>query len=144
MRKAERCTAVGELIPNGNWRRVKNNLEYGLLRLFKTILPPHVRVILLADRGFGRTENGEVVSATGLSLHRANQSPMYGSLSWISAQAARLSVKKGMCRVLKCSEYRRHQPVEQRVVVRWKKGLPKRRDECWFLMSDLLTQPSLE
>lgn len=23
------------------------------------------------------------------------------------------------------------------MVVRWKKGLPKRRDECWFLMSDL-------
>jgi hypothetical protein len=45
--------------------------------------------------------------------------------------------QKGMCRVLQCSEYRRHQPVEQGVVVRWKKGLPKRRDECWFLMSDL-------
>ena len=46
-------------------------------------------------------------------------------------------VKKGICRVLACSRFRKTKPVEQRVVVRWKKGLPKKRDECWFLMTDL-------
>ena len=46
-------------------------------------------------------------------------------------------MKKGICRVLRCSQFRKTRPVEQQVVVRWKKGLPKKRDECWFLMTDL-------
>jgi hypothetical protein len=36
--------------------RSQNNLEEGLLRLLATLLPAGVPVILLADRGFGRTE----------------------------------------------------------------------------------------
>jgi hypothetical protein len=34
----------------------QNNLEEGLLRLLRTMIPDYVAVVLLADRGFGRTE----------------------------------------------------------------------------------------
>jgi hypothetical protein len=42
--------------PEWELRHSQNSLEEGLLRLLKTLLPPELTVILLADRGFGRTE----------------------------------------------------------------------------------------
>jgi len=36
--------------------RSQNNLEEGLLRLLKSLLPEWITVIVVADRGFGRTE----------------------------------------------------------------------------------------
>jgi hypothetical protein len=39
-----------------NLARSQNNLAEGLLRLLRAMLPDSVPVILLADRGFGRTE----------------------------------------------------------------------------------------
>ena len=45
-------------------------------------------------------------------------------------------VKKGVAKVLKRVAYRSDGAVTQSVVVHWRRGLPKRRDECWFLMTD--------
>ena len=45
-------------------------------------------------------------------------------------------VKKGIAKVLKRVSYRSDGAVTQSVVVRWRKDLPKKRDECWFLMTD--------
>src|SRR6185436_21136467 len=44
----------------------QNNLEEGLLVLLKTLLPDGVKIILLADRGFGRTELARTCQALGL------------------------------------------------------------------------------
>ena len=46
-------------------------------------------------------------------------------------------IKKGMWRVLAGAQYRSDRAVVLNVVIRWKKGLPKKRDEAWFLMTDL-------
>ncbi len=48
-----------------------------------------------------------------------------------------LPVKRGTERLLKDVQFRKQNPVTQHVAVCWKKGLPKDRDECWFLMTDL-------
>ena len=45
-------------------------------------------------------------------------------------------VFKGIAKVLKRVSYRSDEAVTQHVVVRWRKDLPAKRDECWFLMSD--------
>jgi hypothetical protein len=45
--------------------RSQNNLEEGLLRLLRDLIPPGVPVILLADRGFGRTELAKVCQQLG-------------------------------------------------------------------------------
>ena len=50
-------------------------------------------------------------------------------------------VHKGMCQVLRDVVYRKHDPVRQHVVIRWVEGLPKKRDEPWFLMTDLGRAP---
>lgn len=36
--------------------RSQNNLEYGLLHLFRTMVPKSTEVVIFADRGFGRAE----------------------------------------------------------------------------------------
>lgn len=115
----------------------QNNLEEGLLRLFRTLVPEEVFVILLADRGFGRTELARTCQE--LRFHYVIRiSPDV----WIEAKAfggklLDFPVKKGICRMLKHVQYRKENPLEQHVVVCWKRGLPKDRDECWFLMTDL-------
>ena len=38
--------------------------------------------------------------------------------------------------MLKRVSYRSDGAVTQNIVVRWRKDLPKKRDECWFLMTD--------
>jgi hypothetical protein len=42
-----------------------------------------------------------------------------------------------MSRLLAQTTFRKKHPVEQHVVIHWKEGLPKKRDEPWFLMTDL-------
>lgn len=137
VRKGRALPLLWASYPEWQLAKSQNNLEYGLLRLFKTILPSHVQVILLADRGFGRTEMARLCQQLGFHYIVRIKPDVWVRCPGFRGKLLDYPVKKGMCRVLKCSEYRRHQPVEQRVVVRWKKGLPKRRDECWFLMSDL-------
>lgn len=121
------------------WRlgRSQNNLEEGLLRLLKDLLPKHVRVILLADRGFGRAEMARFCREIGFHYVIRIRPDVWVRCPGFQGKLLDYPVKKGICRVLKCTEARKRNPVEQRVVVRWKKRLPKRRDECWFLMTDL-------
>jgi Transposase DDE domain len=122
--------------PEWQLARSQNNLEEGLLRLFKSLLPPGVRVIVLADRGFGRTEMARFCQQLGFHYVIRIKPDVWVRSAGFRGKLLDYPVKKGICRVLDCS-FRKKWPVEQRVVVRWKKGLPKKRDECWFLMTDL-------
>ena len=51
-------------------------------------------------------------------------------------------MKKGVCELLRGVECRKTKPVTQHVVIRWVRRLPKDRDECWFLMTDLDAGPA--
>ena len=123
--------------PEWQLSKSQNNLEEGLLRLLKTLLPPHVRVILLGDRGFGRTEMARLCQHLGFHYVIRIRCDVWVRTAGFRGKLLDYPVKKGMCKTLHCLEYRKKDPIEQRVIVRWKKGLPARRDECWFLMSDL-------
>lgn len=123
--------------PEWQLAKSQNNLEEGLLRLFKSLLPPGVEVIVLADRGFGRTEMARFCQELGFHYVIRIKPDVWIRCPGFHGKLLDYPVKKGICRVLNCSRFRKTRPVEQRVVVRWKKGLPKKRDECWFLMSDL-------
>jgi hypothetical protein len=123
--------------PEWQLAKSQNNLEEGLLRLFKTLLPPRISVIVLADRGFGRTEMARFCQELGFHYVIRIKPDVWVRCPGFTGKLLDYPVKKGICRVLRCSWFRKKRPVEQQVVVRWKKGLPKKRDECWFLMSDL-------
>jgi hypothetical protein len=123
--------------PEWELHKSQNNLEEGLLRLLKTLLPDRTRVLLLADRGFGRTEMARLCGQLAFDYVIRIRADVWVRCAGFRGKLLDYPVRKGICRNLHCLEYRKHHPIEQRVVVRWKKGLPKHRDACWFLMSNL-------
>jgi hypothetical protein len=124
--------------PEWELHRSQNNLEEGLIRLLRSLVPTPVRLILLADRGFGRAE----LARTLLGL--VNVSFIIRIKPQVQVRHPRFTgnlvdypVKRGMRRVLRGARFRSTDPVGLNVVIRWKKGLPAERDEPWFLITDL-------
>jgi hypothetical protein len=122
---------------DGQLTRSRNSFEESLLRLLVTMLPGGVRVILLADRGFGRTELANTCSELCLRfLIRIRPDVRVAHPSY-TGRLDEYPIKKGMWRVLADAEYRSDGAATLNVVIRWKRGLSARRDEPWFLMTNL-------
>jgi len=117
--------------------RSQNNLEEGLLRLLRSLVPDRVPVVLLADRGFGRAEMA--VCCRDLHFHFVIRIRPEVSVSHkrYTGKLSDYPVRRGMRRVLVDASYRSDGRVGLSVVIRWKKGLPRKRDEPWFLITDL-------
>jgi len=120
--------------------RSRNAFEESLLWLLRGMIPPHVSVILLADRGFGRTELGRFCQLRGLHYVIRIQPKVQVSFSGQVCRLDQYPVRYGRSERLDNVLYRQHDPLAQHVVVRWKKGLPEHRDEPWYLMTDLNDQ----
>lgn len=127
--------------PKGVLYRSQNYLEEGLLRVLRTMIPERVTVILLADRGFGRTELARTCQFLGFHYVVRIRPDVWIDHPDFRGKLLDYPVYKGMCRLLADVRYRKHRPVWQHVVVRWKLGLPEKRDEPWFLMTDLRRPP---
>jgi len=115
----------------------QNNLEEGLLRLFRTLVPDAVTVVVLADRGFGRTEMARLCQQLKFRYLIRIKSDVTIAHPRYRGLLHDYPVKKGMRRLLKGVRYRKHDPVTLNLVIRWKPDLPKKHDEPWFLMTDL-------
>ena len=122
--------------------RSRNAFEESLLLALRTMLPEGKRVILLADRGFGRTELARFCQQYHFAYVIRIQPDVYVNGSSYTGKLVDYPVYKGICRLLKNLAYRAERPVMQNVVIRWVRGLPAKRDECWFLMSDLVGGPA--
>jgi hypothetical protein len=123
--------------PEWELYKSQNNLEEGLLRLLKSLLPAWVEVIVLADRGFGRAELARACRQIGLHFVLRIKPGAGIRHERYRGLLKDYPVKKGMRRVLRGAAYRLSDPVTAHVVIRWKKGLPADRDEPWFLLTDL-------
>jgi hypothetical protein len=122
---------------DGQLTRSRNALEESLLRLLVTMLPGGVRVVLLADRGFGRAELANTCEDLHLRyLIRIKPDVRVAHPSY-TGRLDDYPVKKGMWRVLANAAYRSDGVATVSVVIRWKHGLPPKRDEPWFLMTNL-------
>jgi hypothetical protein len=122
--------------------RSRNAFEESLLLVLKAMLPAGRRVILIADRGFGRTELARFCQHHGFDyIIRINPDVHVQGTSY-TGKLIDYPVHKGLCRFLRNLAYRSHHPVFQNVVVRWVRGLAERRDECWFLMTNLIGGPA--
>lgn len=124
----------------------QNALEEALLLALKEMLGPDVKVILLADRGFGRTELGRFCQRYGLDYVIRIKSKVQVKFSGQSVRLDRYPVKPGVCEFHRDVLYRQHDPVKQHVVIHWPKSWPgksknKRRTkppaEAWYLMTSL-------
>jgi hypothetical protein len=121
---------------DGQLTRSRNAFEESLLRLLVATLPGGVRVILPADRGFGRTELANTCRDLRLRyLIRIRPDVRVAHPSY-TGRLDDYPVKRGMWRVLTDAEYRSDKAARLNVVIRWKHGLPAGRDEPWFLMTN--------
>jgi hypothetical protein len=92
--------------------------------------------VVLADRGFGRTALATFCQRHGFGYLIRIQPKVTVRLHGFHGQLLDYPVYKGIAKVLQRVSYRSDGAVTQKVVVRWRKDLPKKRDECWFLMTD--------
>jgi hypothetical protein len=115
----------------------RNAFEESLLLVLRSMIPESVKVVILADRGFGRTELARFCQQQHFSYIIRVQPDVHVKCRSYGGKLLDYPVHKGMAKVLNDVQYRQNDPVVQNVVIRWKKNLPARRDECWFLMTDL-------
>ena len=122
--------------------RSRNAFEESLLMMLRQMIPMHVKVIVLADRGFGRTELGRFCQRMNLHYVIRIQGKVRVKFHGEDVRLDHYPVGKGRSERLDRVIYRARSkhPLTQHVVIRWKKALPKRRDEPWYLMTDLPRQ----
>lgn len=122
--------------------RSRNAFEESLLLTLRSMIPPQVKVILLADRGFGRTELARFCQKHGFSYVIRIQPKVQINCASYKGTLLDYPVHKGICKLLRSVAYRSHHAVTQNIVIRWVRNLPAKRDECWFLMTDLDAGPA--
>jgi len=118
--------------------RSRNAFEESLLLVLRSMIPHGQKVILLADRGFGRTELARFCQNHRFDYVIRIQPNVHVSCGSFTGKLLDYPVHKGICKLLKSVAYRAWKnPVTQNIVVRWVRDLPAKRDEPWFLMSSL-------
>jgi hypothetical protein len=100
------------------------------------MIPLTAQVVVLADRGFGRTALATCCQRQGFGYVIRIQPSVTVRLHGFCGKLLDYPVRKGIAKVLKRVSYRSDGAVTQNVVVRWRTDLPQKRDECWFLMTD--------
>jgi hypothetical protein len=116
--------------------RSRNAFEESLLLVLRDMIPRSIKVVILADRGFGRTALATFCQRQGFGYVIRIQPKVTVRLHGFHGKLLDYPVRKGIAKVLKRVSYRADGAVTQSVVVRWRTDLPKKRDECWFLMTD--------
>lgn len=116
--------------------RSRNAFEESLLLVLRDMIPPTIKVVILADRGFGRTALATFCQSHGFGYLIRIQPKVTVRLHGFYGKLLDYPVYKGIAKVLKRVSYRSDGAVTQSVVVHWRRNLPQKRDECWFLMTD--------
>ena len=118
-------------------KRSQNSLEERLLRRLKSMIPGSFQVVILADRGFGRAEWAAVCQELKFHYVVRIRPDVTIACPRFRGVLRRYPVTRGMAHVLHGVDYRRDRRVQHNVVIRWQTGLAKKRDEPWYLMTDL-------
>jgi len=118
--------------------RSQNNLEYGLLRLFRTMVPQSTKVIILADRGFGRAEMARECQKLSFGYVIRIEPKVYIKSRSFTGNLTDLPIKPGQQLMLPNVLYRKEKSVRQNIAVIWKPD----RTEPWFLMTNLEKMPA--
>lgn len=116
--------------------RSRNAFEEALLLVLRDMIPRNIQVVIIADRGFGRTALASFCQQQGFGYLIRIQPKVSVRLKGFYGKLLDYPVYKGIAKVLRRVSYRSDAAVTQSVVIRWRKSLPSKRDECWFLMTD--------
>lgn len=117
--------------------RSQNSLEEALLRRLRTLIPESIRVVILADRGFGRAEWAAVCQDLNFDYVVRIKPKVTVACKRYRGVLSHYPVFKGIGHVLHDVKYRKDARVTHHIVIRWRPGLPKKRDEPWYLMTNL-------
>jgi hypothetical protein len=118
-------------------QKSRNAFEESLLLVLRSMIPGSVKVILLADRGFGRCALAAFLRRNNFGYVIRIKPKVVVKLKGFHGKLLDYPVHKGIAKVLRDVAYRADGAVTQNIVVRWRKNLPEKRDKCWFLMTDL-------
>ena len=80
--------------------------EESLLLVLRLMIPLEVKVILLADRGFGRTELARFCQKHGFSYVIRIQPKVYVNCASYKGKLIDYPVQKGICKLLRSVAYR--------------------------------------
>jgi len=120
--------------------RSQNALEEAMLLRIQAALDDRVRLVILADRGFGRASLIAACQKLGLDylirirgdvIVRCTQGAYY------RGKLQHYPIQRGQCRSWREAEYRRDGVVRTNLIVRWAKGLAKDKDQPWYLATSL-------
>lgn len=123
-------------------QRSRNAFEESLLLVLKSMVPAGQKVIILAGRGFGRTELARFCQNHGFDYVIRVEPNVHVRCASYAGKLVDYPVCKGICKLLRGVDYRQDEPARLNVVVRWVRGLPAKRDECWFLVTSLDAGPA--
>ena len=117
--------------------RSQNALEFAMLLSIKAALPPEVRVVILADRGFGYAGFARECAKLGLDyLLRISADVIVRGDRW-RGNLKHYPVRKGACHGWREVEYRSDGVLTTNLIARWKRGLKKEKDQPWYLITSL-------
>jgi hypothetical protein len=108
--------------------RSQNNLEYGLLHVFRTMVSQTTEVVILADRGLGRARMARECHKLNFMYIIRVEPNVYIKAHGFSGKLSCLPIAPGRQVV-----YRRFKPVKQHIAVLWQ----PREDKPWYLMTNL-------
>jgi len=118
---------------DGQLYRSQNNLEYGLLKVLRTMVPPTTQVVILADRGFGRAEMARECQKLSFDYILRIRPDVHVKHPDFTGKLLDLPVHPGSRRMLRNALYRKTRPVVQHVAVVWE----QQQSEPWFLATSL-------
>jgi len=113
--------------------RSVNNIEYGLLNVFRTMVPYTTEVVILADRGFGRADMARECQRLNFSYIIRIEPKVYVKAHSFTGKLTDLPVVPGQKLVLHNVLYRKFEPVRQHIAIFCQGG----EDKPWYLMTNL-------
>jgi hypothetical protein len=120
--------------------RSQNALEEAMLLRIAAALPDGIRVVILADRGFGRAElirTCQRLKLEYLIRVRGDVQVLLEGSRYYRGLLKHYAIRRGQCHSYRDVLYRGEKPVRTNLILRWTRGLPKDRDVPWYLATSL-------
>jgi len=115
----------------------QNALEEAMLLRITAALPTGLRIVILADRGFGRAALVQTCQRLKLDyLIRISSDVIVQTARW-SGNLQQYPVRRGMAQCWLNVQYRSDALVRTNLIIRWKRGLAKAKDRPWYLLTSL-------
>jgi hypothetical protein len=118
--------------------RSQNNIEYGLLRVLRTMIPESVQLVILADRGSGRADMARDCQKLGVFYIICIEPTVYIKGHDFAGRLRDSPIRPGQRCILHNVLCRKYKPVRQHVGVIWQRG----QLEAWYLMTNLDKLPA--